>query len=44
MLFAILDGHVHELGVFRLFGSGKNQGGIGGGILRLVLFDGWPEV
>jgi len=37
---AVLDGGVNELGVLGLFRRGKNQGGVGGGILRLVLVDG----
>ena len=37
---AILDRGVNELGVFGLLGRGKDQGGVGGGILRLVLVDG----
>lgn len=37
---AVLDGSVDELGVLGLLGSGEDQGGVGGGILRVVLGDG----
>ena len=40
LLLAVLDGHIHELGVLGLLGSSQDQGGVGGGILRLVLADG----
>jgi hypothetical protein len=40
MFLAVGDGSVNELGVLGLLGSGKNQGRVGGGILRLVLADG----
>ena len=34
------DGGFDEAGVFGLLGSSQDQGGVGGGILRLVLVDG----
>lgn len=37
---AELDSSVDELGVLGLLGSGEDQGGVGGGILRLVLVNG----
>ena len=40
MFLAILNRGVHQLGIFGLLGGGEDEGGVGGGILRLVLFDG----
>lgn len=40
MIFAVFDGNVHQLGVFRLFGRSENEGGICSGILWLVLSNG----
>ena len=40
LLLAGSDGGVDEAGVFGLLGSSQDQGGVGGGILRLVLVDG----
>jgi hypothetical protein len=37
--FAILHSLVNESGIFWLLGSSKNEGRVGGGILRLVLVD-----
>lgn len=37
---AELDGSVNELGVIGLLGSGEDQRGVGGSILRLVLVNG----
>ena len=39
MFLAILDGRLHQLGIFGFLGGGEDEGGVGGGILRLVLFD-----
>lgn len=39
MALAVLDSNVHQLGIFGLLGGGKNEGGVGGGILRLVFAD-----
>lgn len=44
MLLAILDSGVNQLGVFRLLGSREDQGGVGGGILGLVLANGWETL
>lgn len=41
LILARSDGGVDEAGVFGLLGSSQNQGGVGGGILGLVLADGW---
>lgn len=38
---AVFDGGVDEGRVLGLLGGGQDQGGIGGGILGLVLADGW---
>lgn len=40
LLLALLDGGLNQAGVFGLLGSGQDEGGVGGGILRLVLADG----
>lgn len=40
MLLAILNGLVNQSGVLGLLGSSKDEGGVGGGVLGLVLFDG----
>lgn len=40
MLHTVGDGIVNELGVLGLLGSGEDEGGVGGGILRLVLANG----
>lgn len=40
VLLSVLDGFVNELGVLGLLGSGEDQGGVGGRILRLVLLNG----
>lgn len=36
VLLCVLDGRVHQLGVLGLLGSSQDEGGVGGGILRLV--------
>lgn len=40
MVFAILNGNVHQFGVFWLFGRSEDEGGICGSILWLVLSNG----
>ena len=40
MFLAIFDRRVNQLGIFGFLGSGEDEGGVGGSILRLVLFDG----
>jgi len=40
MALAVLDGNVHQLGVFGLLGRREDEGRVGGGILGLVLVDG----
>lgn len=40
MLLSVLNGLVDELGVLWLLGGGEDQGGVGGGILRLVFANG----
>jgi hypothetical protein len=40
VLLAILDGSINQLCVFFLLGCSKNQRGVGGGILGLVLVNG----
>ena len=40
VLHTVGDGIVNELGVLGLLGSGEDEGGVGGGILRLVLANG----
>jgi hypothetical protein len=40
VLHTVGDGIVDELGVLGLLGSGEDEGGVGGGILRLVLANG----
>jgi hypothetical protein len=44
LLLAVFDGGSNELGVFGLLGSRKDQGWVGGGILRLVLANGYDEL
>jgi hypothetical protein len=44
LLLAILDSSIDELGVFGLLRCGKDEGRIGGGILWLVLLDGYESV
>lgn len=44
VLLAVSDGHIHKLGVLRLLGRSEDQGGVGGGILRLVLADSCLDV
>lgn len=39
MCFAILNGWLHQLGIFGLFGSSKDERRVGCGILRLVFLD-----
>lgn len=38
------NGLVNELGVLGLLGSGQDQRGVGGGVLGLVLGDGWVRL
>ena len=40
VLHTVCDSIVNELGVLGLLGSGEDEGGVGGGILRLVLANG----
>lgn len=40
LLLGVVDGNIDQLGVLGLLGSGENEGGVGGGILRLVLANG----
>jgi hypothetical protein len=37
---AVLDGGIHQVRVLGLLAGGQDQGGVGGGIVRLVLADG----
>lgn len=39
MGLAVFNSNVDQLGIFGLLGGGKNEGGVGGGILRLVFAD-----
>lgn len=39
----LLDSSVEESGILGLLGGGENQGGVGGGILGLVLGNGWKR-
>lgn len=39
LLLAVLDGHVHQLGVLGLLGGSQDERRVGGGILGLVLGD-----
>lgn len=41
LALAVLNGGVDQLGVLGLLGSGQDQGRVGGGILGLVLADGY---
>jgi hypothetical protein len=41
VFLAVLNGRLHQLGIFGLLGGDEDERGVGGGILRLVLFDGW---
>jgi hypothetical protein len=36
---AVFNSNVDQLGIFGLLGGGENEGGVGGGILRLVFAD-----
>jgi hypothetical protein len=36
MGLAVFNSNVDQLGIFSLLGGGENEGGVGGGILRLV--------
>ena len=40
---AVLDGHVHELGILGLLGGGEDQGRVRRGILGRVLGDGCKQ-
>jgi hypothetical protein len=40
LLLAVLDGNVHQLGVFGLLGGSQDEGRVGGSILGLVLGNG----
>lgn len=40
MVFAVFNGNVHQLSVFGFFGGSEDEGGICGGILRLVFSNG----
>ena len=44
VLLAVSDGNIHKLGILRLLGRSEDQGGVGGGILRLVLADSCLDV
>jgi hypothetical protein len=39
VILAILNRRINQLGVFGFLGSREDEGGIGGGILRLVLLN-----
>ncbi len=39
MGLAVFNSNVDQLGIFGLLGGGENEGGVGGGILRLVFAD-----
>ena len=39
LLLAILNRQIHQLGILGLLGCGQDEGRVGGGILRFVLFD-----
>jgi hypothetical protein len=41
VLLAVCHSHIHQLGVFGLLGGGEDEGRVGGGILWLVLANGW---
>lgn len=41
VLLAVGNGGIDESGVLGLLGSSQDQGGVGGGVLGLVLADGW---
>lgn len=41
MLLSVGNGYVNESGVFWLLCGGEDEGWVGGGILRLVLGNGW---
>ena len=41
LALAVGDGVIDQLGVLGLLGGGEDEGRVGGGILRLVLGDGW---
>ena len=41
LLLGVGDGDVHQGSVLGLLGSGQDEGGVGGGILGLVLANGW---
>lgn len=44
LLLGPVDGNVDQLGVLGLLGGGKDQGGVGGGILGLVLANGCDKL
>lgn len=44
VLLAVLDSGVDKGGVLGLLGSGQDQRGVGGGILGLVLADGYSPI
>lgn len=44
VLLSVSDGNIHKLGVLGLLGRSEDQGGVGGGILRLVLADSCLDV
>lgn len=44
VLLSVSDGNIDKLGVLRLLGRSEDQGGVGGGILRLVLGDSCLDV
>ena len=43
ILFAVVDGNVHELGIVGFLRRSEDQGGIGSRILRLVFADCFGE-
>lgn len=43
MLLAVLDSNVHQFRIFGLLGGGEDEGRVGGGILGLVLLDGYKR-
>ena len=40
MLLAVLNRDIHQLSILGLLGGGEDERRVGGGILRLVLFNG----
>lgn len=44
LLLSVVDGNIDQLGVLGLLGGSEDEGGVGGGILRLVLANGYREM